>query len=165
MLIVACFETNIIYLSFYGVLQMKNGFFFNFIDTINISITILFIFIVVFYGVFFNVRLYIYDRKNLSFFLSEKISNLNSTVLHSIIIGLKNMSEGILHAVFLGNVKFLMPSLILVKLLMISSCIFYRKCFVSSIVCLFHICYFGIGICIDSFIFYHKFIQSQYFSG
>jgi hypothetical protein len=75
------------------------------------------------------------------------------------------MLEGILHAVFLGNIKCLMPALIFVKIFMISNCLIYRKSFTSLILFLFSVIYFGFGVFIDAYIFYHYYIQKHYFSG
>jgi hypothetical protein len=62
-LLVACFESNMIYLCFYGTLQLKNGFAFQKIDSINILISVLMIFLAFVYAILFNLRLYKCNKK------------------------------------------------------------------------------------------------------
>jgi hypothetical protein len=67
---IGCLEPNIIYLCFYGTLQFKNTFQRGIvIDFANIFVTLIFVFAGIFYGYFFYIALYKYDRKNLESYL------------------------------------------------------------------------------------------------
>ncbi len=124
---------------------MKDFYCFNFFSKINITISALLVFIVLFYSFsFFPIlkRLDEQDTTRYAFEISKRRSRASGVILETFLRGFRSFSQALIHVILINDNQSQLMGLVILDLLFIGLLLQYRLYFKRKIIFFFSLLYY-----------------------
>lgn len=138
-----------------GTAQIFNHFSFSFIDKINLVLTNLVFCAFIVYALSFYFLVMKCSKNHYSNFLNDKKNSSQSFTLQVYLFGIKNLTSGIIHYLFIDSI-YVFHLLFLLKFSLICICLKYKRFYKSQISMSLVVIYYLLGMIFDAFLIWNQ---------
>lgn len=160
----AVMEPNIAQVTFFGLIQMNSFYSFNSIGKLNLVVTTILIFVVVFYSfaIFLVIRT-VNKQKNFRhvFEISKSRFRVRGIMLETSLRGLRSFSQALVHGAFINSNQIQLGGLLLVDVILVVLLLHLHQCFKSRVNLLLNLMYYLALLSFD--VMLNLFIRSEAF--